>query len=121
MSAYIVTQTGVVIEYARANCIVWIDEPNNYASLYLRKDEKGKGVGFIAKVPRGCVVSFDRPGVVQQAPNAMQTSLSDSLELIATCVETIQVNHANRHRLQKLKATLSRFDARSGCWKKVKP
>lgn len=116
MSAYVVTQTGVVVEYPNANWIRWVEGKNHYAELYVKENNQG----FICIVPRGCLVSFDRPGVVQQAQNAMQTSLSDSLELIATCVETIQVNYSNRQRLQKLKTALRRFDARSGCWKKVK-
>jgi hypothetical protein len=116
MAAFIVTQTGVVIEYPRAGCIKWINEANHYAELHLANEG-----GFICKVPRGCVVSFDRPTTVQQAQNAMRTSLADSLEVVTACVENIELTYTNKKRLKALKKSLSRFDTRSGCWKKVKP
>lgn len=114
MSAYVVTETGVVIEYP-ANQISW-DSSKEYIATLERKVE-GKKAEFIAKVPRGCVVSFRRPGVVKQAADARRMALEDSLELVVACVESLPNTFANEKRLKKLKAKLSFFDARSGCWK----
>jgi hypothetical protein len=117
MSAFVVTQTGVVIEYPTGNALVWINETYHYASIYRNIDDKGNGVGFIAKVPRGCVVSFDRPNAVQQAPSAMGKSLENSLEIVTACLENIPLNYSNRKRLRDLKQKLSRYDARANQWK----
>lgn len=117
MSAFVVTQTGVVIEYPTGNVLVWIDEKDYYAAIYRDKDNKGNGVGFIAKVSRGCVVSFERPSSVQQAPSVMNQSLENSLEIVAACLETIPLNYSNRKRLQLLKRKLTNYNSRSNCWK----
>lgn len=117
MSAYIVTETGVVAEYPTAGLIVWKSTEDSVATLYERSDGKGGGEGFVCRVPRGCIVSFDRPGVIRQAPDAKRYSLENSLEIVAACVQSLPVTWPNKKRLQKLKATLNNFDARSGRWK----
>lgn len=113
MSAFVVTETGVVIEYPAANYVEWFEMGALIARLYTDRTKST----FVAGVPRGCVVSFRRPGVVQQAQDARQLSLENSLELIATCVKLVKVTYSNRVRLKNLKAALNDFDARSGAWK----
>lgn len=118
MSAYVVTETGVVIRYQEAGCISWESDKNHIATLYRRKEANGNGAGFIAKVPRGCVVSFDRPHAVQQAQDAKRTTLKTSLEIVCACLDTMPVDYTTKERLRQLKAKLAFFDARSGRWKR---
>lgn len=108
MSAYVVTETGVVIEYPRAGWISWESDKNYIAVLYERKDGNGELKNFIARVPRGCVVSFHRPGVVKQAADARRMSLEDSLELTVACVRTLE----SRESITK---DVARCLAASGC------
>ncbi len=112
MAAYIVTETGVVAEYPRGAYIVWDSSRDYIATIYADENKNT----FVAKVPRGCIVSFHRPSVVQQAADAKQRSLEQSLELVTACVKTLGNTWANRQRLKKLKSQLRSFDARSGCW-----
>lgn len=115
MSAFIVSETGVVAEYPRANYISWSKTSTCYAALYDGDPENGGR--FICRVPNGHIVSFDRPRAVQQAHDARRTSLKDSLEVVTVCVRNIDLSWDNKERLKSLKAELSQFDARSGCWK----
>ncbi len=65
MSAYIVTETGLVIEYPNCNYIKWLDEECFCCCLYKgHPDRYGRLLGW---VPNGCVVSFDQPKLVHQA------------------------------------------------------
>lgn len=116
MGAYVVTETGVVIEYPNVNQVTYESSKEFIATLRRRENGQQEG-NFIAYVPRGCIVSFHRPGVVKQAADARRMALEDSVELTAACVRTLPTNWANVQRLKKLKAALSFFDARSGCWK----
>lgn len=115
MSAYIVSESGVVSEFPSANWISWEKTNSCYAVLYDGKPSEGGR--FICRVPNGHLVSFDRPGVIRQAPDARQTSLSDSLEIVTACIRNIQLSWTNKQRLKALKASLNEFDARSGQWK----
>ena len=117
MSAFVVTETGVVVEYPKAGLISWESTENYIAVLYEREGDDGKGRGFVAKVPRGCLVSFSRPGVVKQAPEARRMTLEDSLEIVVACIDSIPASWPNTKRLKALKAKLALFDARRGCWK----
>lgn len=113
MSAFVVTETGVVIEYPDAGTIHWINEKEFIAKL--TKDSEGKS--FVAMVPRGCIVSFSRPNVVQQARDAKQSTFENSLEIVSRCIDTMKTDYATRLLLKELKRKLANFDARSGYWK----
>lgn len=114
--AYVITATGVLIEFPTANVVRWISEPNHYASLYCGNPDHGGR--FIAKVERGSVFSFERPRVLLQAPEANKRSLEQSLEIVAACIDSIESNWANRRRLKAIKQKLSKYDSRSGHFKK---
>lgn len=115
MGAYIVSETGVVTEIRRANYISWTRMGDCYAALY--EGDPDIGGRFICRVPKGHLVSFDRPGVVQQAADAKDVSLSNSLEIVTACIRNIRLDWKNAKRLKALKAALNDFDARAKRWK----
>lgn len=110
MSVYVVTETGVVIEYQDGHKISWTNETNVYAKILNVNDHP---IGF---VPRGAVVSFRKPWVMQQAPNAKERTIENSLKLVTECIRSL-TGWRHRDNLRNLKRELADYDARSGVWK----
>ncbi len=119
MSAFVVTETGVVVEYPAAHRIVWEETATAWAVLYEGQDAKGNNSGFIARVPKGCIPSFQRPTTLQHAHNAKDAAIANCLEIVAACIDQIPVTWANVDRLKILKTKLQRFDMRTKEWRPV--
>ena len=109
---YVVTPTGVVIEYSGRNSVHWESSKEYIATIKETGTEN-----FVAKVPRGCVVSFQRPHVVKQAPSASFETVQGAIDLLSACIETHNPNWSGGRRMAELKRKLKDFDGRSRCWK----
>lgn len=116
MSCYIVNELGTVVEFTTAAFIQWTSGKDYVAIIYESKNDKGECQGFVARVPKGSIVTFHRPGTIRQAGDARHKSLVDSLNLVTECVQSI-TGWQNLERVRELKSKLSNFDARSKCWK----
>lgn len=118
MSVFVVTETGVVVEYPTAGVISWdSSSANSWAVLYQSKDGNDALHGFVARVPKGCIPSFGRPTTLQTARNARDEAIANCLEIVEACLETMPSHWKNGERLASIKKKLERFDARSNTWK----
>jgi hypothetical protein len=118
MSAWIVSETGVVTEIPRCNLLSW----ESFSSCYaVCKEKTGETERFICRVPNGHLVTFDRPNVVQQAADARSKSMKESLLVLAHSVDMFPLsrygNSDERNALATLKRKLASFDCRKKEWK----
>lgn len=114
MSATIVLPTGATAKYHAADWIAWNSGINWVAAIYDgNPEENGR---FIAKVPRGAVVSFDEPTIVKVAPDASAKSIDASLDILLAAIDSVK-DYRGCQKVAQLKSKLQNFDARSMRWK----
>ena len=115
MSAYIVTPSGVVAQYAEANWIKWDVHGEFVARLYAGDPDKGGK--YLASAPRGSIVSFFRPLATVEPNCVEQRTLEAALEVVVACADRIAMSYSNRKALGKLKKDLQRFNSNTGKWR----